>query len=165
MLVAIISDIHDNLVTLKTCLDWCLKKEIQKLIICGDITTLETITYLTRAFTGEIFVVAGNAEIYEEEKLTKFKNLKYFGAIGVFSIAEVNIGLCHEPVKIKKVQAAATAPLDFIFYGHSHKPWIEKENGTYIVNPGNLAGDINPATFAVLDTTDKRISLKILSQL
>ncbi len=165
MLVAIISDIHDNLVTLKTCLDWCLKNQVQKLIICGDLTTLETAAYLTRAFTGEIFVIAGNAEIYERDQLARFKNIKYLGVLGFLNIAGVNIGLCHEPEKIKKVQIAAAAPLDFIFYGHTHKPWLEKENETYIVNPGNLAGIINPATFALLNTENKKISLKILSQL
>ena len=78
MLIAIISDIHDNLETLKKCLAWCSNNKINSLICCGDITTIETISYLARNFSGEIFVVSGNAEIYEEKDINKFKNINFF---------------------------------------------------------------------------------------
>ena len=38
MLIAIISDIHDNLVNLTKCLNWCNANKIKTIICCGDIT-------------------------------------------------------------------------------------------------------------------------------
>ena len=78
MLLAIISDIHDNQVNLKKCLDWCHQKDVKNLICCGDITNLETASCLAQNFPGEIFVVQGNAEIYKEAELEKFKNINFF---------------------------------------------------------------------------------------
>jgi putative phosphoesterase len=165
MLIAIISDIHDNLETLKKCLTWCGNNKINSLICCGDITTLETLSYLARNFSGEIFIVSGNAEIYEEKEITKFKNLNFYGEIGINEINGINIGFCHEPEKIKKIEELSPLDLDFIFYGHTHKPWLKKRKSTLIVNPGTLGGVFYQATFAVLDSKEKNLSLKIIADL
>ncbi len=165
MLIAVISDIHDNLETLKKCLAWCGNNKINSLICCGDITTIETITYLARNFSGEIFVVSGNAEIYEEKDIKKFKNINFYGEIAINEINGVNIGFCHEPEKIKNVQELSPLDVDFIFYGHTHKPWLEKRGTTLVVNPGTLGGIFYQATFAVLDSDAKNLSLKIVADL
>lgn len=165
MLIAIISDIHDNLETLKKCLTWCGNNKINSLICCGDITTIETLSYLARNFSGEIFVVSGNAEIYEEKDTKKFKNINFYGEIAINEINGVNIGFCHKPEKITKIQELSPLDLDFIFYGHTHKPWLEKRGSTLIVNPGTLGGVFYQATFAVLDSKQKNLSLKIVADL
>jgi putative phosphoesterase len=165
MLIAIISDIHDNLANLEKCLSWCQQSKINSLICCGDITNLETVSYLAQNFSGEIFVVAGNAEIYKEAELAKFKNINYYGEIAINEFNGVNIGFCHEPEKIKKIQELSPLELDFIFYGHTHKPWLEKKGSTLIVNPGTLGGIFTSATFAILDVEAKNLSLKILADL
>jgi predicted phosphodiesterase len=54
---------------------------------------------------------------------------------------------------------------DIIFYGHTHKPWIEIKNGIQIVNPGTLGGVFTPATFAVWDTDKREPELKLLASL
>lgn len=165
MLLAIISDIHDNVANLEKCLNWCRQKMVSSILCCGDITTLETVSYLAQNFLGEIFVVAGNAEIYKEAELTKFKNISYYGEIGINEINGINIGLCHEPEKIKKIQELSPLNLDFIFYGHTHKPWLKKVGSLIIANPGTLGGIFSPASFATLDTTKRNLELKILADL
>ncbi len=165
MLIAIISDIHDNLVNLEKCLNWCHQSKINNLICCGDITNLETVAYLANNFLGEVFIVSGNAEIYKEAELAKFKNINYCGELSINEFDGVNIGFCHEPEKIKKIQELSPLKLDFIFYGHTHKPWLEKKEATLIVNPGTLGGVFTAATFAVLDVEAKNLSLKILADL
>ena len=57
---AVISDIHDNLVTLKQCLDWCNEQKYADLICCGDVTNSETLNFLARNFDGTIHLVKGN---------------------------------------------------------------------------------------------------------
>lgn len=165
MLIAIISDIHDNLANLEKCLTWCRKQKIAKLICGGDLTTLETVAYLATNFSGEIFMVSGNCEIYHERELAKYKNINYCGEIGIIEIAGVNIGLCHEQAQIAKVLDISPLPLDFIFYGHSHKPWLDKKGDTTLVNPGNIAGVFHQASFATLETNEKKLELKILATL
>ncbi len=165
MLIAIISDIHDNVVNLEKCLKWCQENKVEKLICCGDITNLETVNILARQFPGEIFIAEGNCRLYEESDLNHFKNITYCGEIGIKEEDSIRIGFCHEKRKIIKMLEISHDSLDFIFYGHSHKPWIEKKNNITIANPGNIAGVWNQATFAVLDTTNKKLELKILAEL
>ncbi len=165
MLIAIISDIHDNLTNLKNCLDYLKDREVSKIICCGDITNLNTIKNLAKNFLGEIFIVSGNADLYNEKDLSKFSNINYHGEIAITELAGLNIAYCHEPEKIKKAKELAPLTLDFIFYGHTHKPWIENDGKTIIANPGNLAGIFNSATFAILETDTKNLELKIVADL
>lgn len=165
MIIAVISDIHDNLACLEKCLTWCNQNKVANILCCGDITNLETITYLAKNFLGEIFVVAGNAEIYDEKDITKLTNIHYGGDISINEIGGLNIGLCHQPEKIKKIEELTPLDLDFIFYGHTHKPWLEKKGSTIVANPGTLAGVFSQATFAVLNTDKKTLDLKILADL
>lgn len=165
MLIAIISDIHDNIANLDKCLTWCRQNKVSSMICCGDITTIETMTHLAQNFVGEIFVVTGNAEIYQEKEINKLKNINFYGEIGINEINGIKIGFCHEPEKIGKVQDLSPFELDFIFYGHTHKPWLEKKATTLIVNPGTVSGVFTQGTFAVLDSKEKNITLKILADL
>ena len=64
MKIAIISDIHDNLVNLKKCLDWCGQNGAEAVICCGDVTNGETLAFLRDNFRGPIHLVRGNMEIY-----------------------------------------------------------------------------------------------------
>ncbi len=165
MLVAIISDSHDNLDNLKKFLDWSLENKIEKIICLGDVCKIESIKYLTQNFPGEIFLVRGNACLYDEKDLKKYKNIKYYGEVGEIEIEGLKLGFVHEPEKIKKITNNIEYKPDFIFYGHTHKPWIEKNDKTFIVNPGTLGGVYYQATFAVLNTETEKLELKLLGSL
>ena len=185
MKIAIISDVHDNLVNLNKCLAWGDKEKIKNLICCGDITNSETLETLSSKFKNKIYLVRGNLEIYDEEEVcpmkllrtdrvgfhgvNQYKNIKYLGRFGRFELDNKIIGVCHEPAFINKVLEAGEC--DIIFYGHTHRPWIERSLAPYrelsslIVNPGTLGGVFQKATFAVYDTDKKEPELKILESL
>ncbi len=168
MKIVIISDVHDNLVNLEKCLNWCKNEKIKHLICCGDITNSETLKFLAEKFIGEIYLVKGNIEIYDEEDLKKYKNIQYFGKIGRFKINNTTIGICHEPYLIDKILEKDSC--EIIFYGHTHKPWssyAKASDGkkTLTVNPGALGGMFMKSTFAVYDTKSKVMELKILESL
>lgn len=169
MLIAIVSDIHDNLTNLEKFLNWCRDQKVAKIIFCGDTTTIDTMARLDAAtksgFPDEIFVARGNIELYEESELAPYKNLNYCGEIGIIELGGLNIGLCHEPEKIERLMEITPTDLDFIFYGHTHKPWLEKRGATTVANPGNLANVFHQPTFAVLNTGNKKLELKILADL
>jgi len=163
-MLAIISDIHDNLVNLEKCSLWCSENNIQKLICCGDITNSETLEFIANKFS-EIFLIRGNMDIFENEEIKKYKNINFFGRIGRFKekLKGKYIGLCHEPFFIKKVKELGEC--DFIFYGHTHKPWEETDGKTKLINPGTLGGVFQKATFAVYNPSNSKLELKILELL
>jgi putative phosphoesterase len=163
MILAIISDIHDNQINLKKSLDFCLKNKITKLICCGDVGNFDTLKYLSTNFVGEIFLIEGNADIYSLDEIKTLNNISYQGLIGYTTIDSINIGFCHKSIDLEKVKKNSKIKLNFIFYGHSHKPWLEKKDDIMIVNPGNVAGIFYQATFAVFNTQNKTLKLEIIN--
>jgi len=161
MKIAVISDMHDNLVNLEKFFSWCKIKKIEKIICCGDVTNSETLNILARGFNDKIYLVGGNIELYNEESLKQYPNIKYYGKIGIVEIDKHKIGICHEPFLIDKI--LEKEKVDYIFYGHTHKPWIEEKDGVKIVNPGTLGGVFQKATFAFME--GKSLELKILENI
>lgn len=163
MKIAIISDIHDNLENLKKCLDLCKSENIDQIICCGDVTNVETLNFLSSHFENTIRLVRGNMEIYEDEELLQFKNIEYYGRVGRFDILGKKIGFCHEPFLFDKVLELGRC--EIVFYGHTHKPWIEKKKGVQFVNPGTLGAVFQKATFSIWDSEKGTLDLKILDLL
>ncbi|MDD2681041.1 MAG: YfcE family phosphodiesterase [Patescibacteria group bacterium] len=164
MLIAIASDLHDNLANWKIFNEYLKKQGITTLLFCGDLCANESLRVMRQDFEGKIFFISGNAELYNSSEAENIKNTKFFGHYGKLEIDKLKIGLIHEPHHktqlIKKIDS-----FDFIFYGHTHKPWIEQEGQTLIVNPGTIGGVYYRASFALLDTKTKKIELKILDQI
>lgn len=163
MKIVIVSDIHDNVVNLKKCLSWCKKENASELICCGDVTNLETLNILAKGFMGTIHIVEGNVKLYNKKEIQKYANINNYGRIGRFKLDKYNIGFCHQPFLVEEVKKLGKC--DYIFYGHTHKPWIEEKDGINLVNPGALGGMLEKSTFALWDTTKNKIELKILDQL
>ncbi|MCK4539754.1 metallophosphoesterase [Candidatus Parcubacteria bacterium] len=163
MKIAIISDIHDNIPNLKKCLFYCAENDIEKIFCCGDVTNSDTLKFLANNFQKEIYLVRGNMELFEDKEPKKYKNIIYFGRVARFELEGKKIGLCHEPFLLDYVLKKGEC--DMVFYGHTHKPWIEKKSGYSFVNPGTLSGVFQKATFAVWDLKENEPELKILERM
>lgn len=161
MKIAIISDIHDNIANLETFFQTIKKEEISKIICLGDITNSETLKKLAKNFSSEIFLIYGNAEIYSEAELKNYKNINYLERLKVIKIDGLKIGLCHEPGFIRKL-FQEEPNLDFVFYGHTHKPWISIKNKATMANPGTLGGVFQRPSWAIFDTITKKLKLKLI---
>jgi uncharacterized protein len=164
MKVVIISDIHDNLANLEKFIKWCLANQVEQMICCGDVTSIDTLDFLARKFRLPIYLVRGNMELYGQDEIDNIVkvriNIKFLGRTAIIEIENKKIGLCHEPFLIEEVMKIG--PCDIIFYGHTHKPWIEEKNGVKLVNSGTLGGVFQKATFAVWDTDQDEPELKII---
>ncbi len=158
MLIAIFSDVHDNPLYLEKFLNWSRENKIEKAICCGDVGSIETIKRLSVGFAQEILLVRGNLDHYDGKELAKFKNIIFYDESGFFEIDGLNVGFCHEPYKIKKI-LEDHKNVRIIFYGHTHKPWIEKKDGVQMVNPGTMGGLGCLSTLAFWDTEKKEIKL------
>ena len=149
-------------------MNYCEENKIEKIICCGDLASDETLEFMADNFGGEIFYTFGNMDndqLREFHNLEEYKNIKLFRDFGEVEIAGKKIAFVHFPDKAKKL--AETGKYNFVFYGHTHKPWtetIETRDRQYIfnctmLNPGNVAGEIYLPTFAVWDLKDDNFSL------
>ncbi len=172
MKIVIISDVHNNLVNLKKVLDYCGREKIQTIICCGDLASKEALDFLNDNFSGTIHYVFGNmdndqlrdaitwtSDVQVYKKTTLYKNF------GKTEIAGEKVAFIHFPEEAKKL--CQSGKYDFVFYGHTHKPWVSSAKATddqgskkcTILNPGNVAGEIYLPTFAVWETESDRFSL------
>lgn len=171
MRIAIISDVHNNLTNLKKVLDFCAKERVEKIICCGDLASLETLDFLNDNFDGEIYFTFGNMDEdhlknYNFDK--KYKNTFVFKDLGeIFPLggeASKSVAFVHFPNEAKKL--AESGKYDFVFYGHTHKPWYSEalakdtvSRKCIMLNPGNVAGEIYAPTFAMWNIEDGKFEL------
>jgi len=153
MKIGIISDTHDNWNNFKKAIEWFNKEEIKTVLHCGDIFSQETIDNVDKIFSGEIKYVKGNAD-YSLENIPEKLDIE---------LGNKKIGFAHFPDVVKKM--AQSQDYDTVFYGHTHRPWDEKIGNCHMINPGELAGHFYKPTFAVYDTDNGKLELKILETL
>lgn len=162
MKVAIFSDLHNNLPNLKTFLTWIKKHKISRLIFCGDLSGLDTLKYLSDNFPDKIYIVGGNADTFYPSEAKKIKNLIYDKDKLEIKLDQQKILVAHKAKDLKIILAERGNAFDFAFYGHTHKPWLSKQDGLIIANPGTLSEVFSKSSFAILDTENGKLELKIL---
>jgi len=166
MKIAIISDTHDNLATLDKFIRFIEKNPAKAVIHCGDIAEGGTLRHLADKFDGKIFAAFGNMDYRDSVEAAAKKcggKIILFDDFGQAEFDGIKIGFCHH--KETALRHCRGEKFNFIFYGHTHKPWIEKIETCQLANPGTLAGMFYLATFAILDTQTSKLELKILSRL
>lgn len=160
--IAIISDSHDNPARIDQMLEKLKKENIKTIIHCGDVCSSRVLDYLSINFPGEIYLSLGNVdadhELYNQRH--SLENIKIFPKFGEMKIDNLNIAFVHFPDRAKEL--ANTGKYDFVFHGHTHKPWEEEIGNCKIINPGTLAGLFTRSTFAILDTKTKKVELIVL---
>ena len=166
MHLAIISDTHDNLANLAEFLRQARDLKVEAIIHCGDVTEPETLEYLARNFEGEIKLVCGNMEIRREDFpriVERHKNLEIFPEFGEWAISDIEqtVAFAHRPETARPL--AVSGRYRFVFYGHTHKPWIEQiGGGAFLANPGTLGGVFTSPTYSLLDAKTGKLELKKL---
>jgi hypothetical protein len=161
MQIAFISDVHDNLTSLTKVLNFLKKSSINFLVCCGDVGNLETISYLVKNFSGQIYLAFGNVEqdFINQDELN-FSNLTSYPDFGKIELDGKKIAFCHFPHTAR--QLAEGSSTDFIFYGHTHQPKEEMLGKIKLVNPGNVAGLFFKPTFALYDTKTNDLELTLI---
>lgn len=166
MKIAIFSDSHDNWPNISKAVKYLNTHKIRTMIHCGDVCAPSTLGEMAELFKGKIHLVKGNVDGDIDGfkmKIKKNKNLKYYGQTGKLEIDNLKIVFCHMPFVAKEM--AKKGKYDFVFHGHTHKPWHEKIKQTEILNPGTLAGLFAKATFAIFDTQTKKAELILVEKI
>ena len=166
MKIAIISDSHDNLININKLINYLKKEKIKTVFHCGDVCSPATLLGIVKKFSGKVHLVFGNvdADQFRMAQISANNNqLKIWGESGQLEINKKKIIFVHLPELAKAF--ALSQKYDFVFYGHTHKPWQEKIGKTELINPGNLAGLYYQASFALYDFKKNELKLIILSNL
>lgn len=156
MLVAVISDIHENFHNLILTLEDILSKDVKKILCLGDLMNAG-IAKVLAAQEIPTFMIWGNndgekvdimnAAHREGSQLTVSLNTYDF-----LKIDNRNIFISHYDDLAQPM--AQSGQYDAIFYGHNHLQKIESINNTLVVNPGELcAQKTGICTYALYDTT------------
>jgi len=166
MRIAIVSDTHNNWPNFKKAIDWTKKEKIQTILHCGDISSQETIDQAKKLFEEPSFVKASEGQGIKFAKGNADYDLELPEKIDL-ELGGKRISFCHFPDIAKK--SAQSGKFDVVFYGHTHRPWDERmpsgRGECHMINPGELAGQFYKPSFAVYDTENGKLELKILQQL
>lgn len=166
MLIAAISDTHDNLVNIDIALAEINRREITHLIHCGDTSTFDTLAYIHTHFQGKIYTTLGNDEKSPETRVRDARTLSrctQFESVGEVSLANTTIGFVHYPEAANLL--ARSGVYNIVLYGHTHKPWKESVGTCMLLNPGNIAGLYYPPSFAIINLQTRVPELIPLSML
>ncbi|MBW2064925.1 MAG: metallophosphoesterase [Deltaproteobacteria bacterium] len=158
MLVAAMSDIHDNIWKLETALKLAAQAEV--LIFCGDFCAPFTLKQIAEGFKGRIHVVWGNND---GDKWLLTRNAGNGGHVilhGDFGEVELDgskIAITHYPQIAGPVAESGTYAT--VFYGHDHTPNIKQEGKSLLINPGEVMGRFGRSTFAMYDTSTRKAEI------
>ena len=161
MRLAIVSDIHDNLWTLRAALQWL--DDTDAMIVCGDLCSPFVMERLAAGFHGPIHCVFGNndGDLFRiTATAARFAHVKLWGAFADIPpdlMDGKRVAVTHYPEIAHAV--AASGIYDLVCYGHSHRLEWGRVGRTVTINPGELMGGLTGlATFVVYDTAREDVA-------
>jgi putative phosphoesterase len=166
MKFAIVSDTHNNLKNFKKVITWLTKENIKLILHCGDLGSPEFLETVLADFDGKFFGVLGNMDRDYKTMVIDYNNIpnvKMEDKVLEIPIDKKMIAITHYPDTARRL--AESGRYQFVFYGHTHKPWEEVVGNCKLVNPGEVAGQIYKPCFAIYDTNKNLLELKILERL
>ncbi len=148
MKIAIISDTHDNLDTLRKAVEIINREGVLHLFHAGDFTspfTIRVLKDLRCPFTG-IFGNNDGDKLLLREKF----NGHIFNQPYITTFNGKRLAMMHEPVFIDALRDSGH--FDIIIFGHTHEPLVRYEKDVLIINPGELSGWLyKRPTMAIVD--------------
>lgn len=141
-MIIVVSDTHNNTESVRKVISQ--QPHAEALIHCGDVTDF-SLMHMFRQVTENIYLVKGNGDIYNEtaKRAVRECNILFSHQPFEFSIEGYgNFVIMHEPYFIEEYQNKTY--IDFIIHGHTHRPYIKKDNTKTIFNPGALSSFLNP---------------------
>ncbi|MDQ1330569.1 MAG: uncharacterized protein QG578_832 [Thermodesulfobacteriota bacterium] len=163
MLIAVMSDSHDNIPNLRKAISIICKERAGMIIHCGDFTApfmLQELEVAGIPVHGVFGNNDGDQYLLTKLSLTSLKNIVLHGLIGEVDAGGFPIAFTHQGMVGEGL--ASTAKYKMVCYGHSHL-YLEKRIGeTILLNPGEIMGKEGNPGFCMVDTEKgivRRISL------
>ena len=163
MLVAIMSDSHDNIWNLCSALEIIKKENADMIIHCGDFVAPFMLKELDESDI-PIHGVFGNNDgdqyLLTKLSLTTLSNITLHGLVGEVDINGFNIGFTHQGIVGEGLASGGNYKM--VCFGHSHEYLQKKIGRTTLLNPGEIMGKEGSPGFCLVDTNTqgiKRIDL------
>jgi putative phosphoesterase len=158
MLIAVLSDCHDNI--------WNLEKVLPKLekadmvLFCGDFCAPFTLKMLAEGFPRPIHAVFGNNDGDVWLMLTVAKqagNVTFHKPIAQLELGGKRIAVAHYPELGEAL--ALSGKYDAVFSGHNHQDQVMTIGSTLWGNPGEVMGRFGRPSFGMYDTVMHRFEI------
>ena len=153
MIVAVLSDVHDNIWNLATALEAVAAAQAEAMIFCGDFCAPFTLTQIGQGFAGPVHSVLGNND---GDPLLLLRNAQAAGNVTLYGqYAELEMGgrrvaVNHYPEIARRL--AQSGQFDLVCFGHNHQASVEQVGSTVLANPGEVMGRFGAPTFGLYDT-------------
>ncbi len=158
MLLGIISDTHDDLDAIERALEIFQGYGVDEVIHLGDlISPFSLKPFINSGIPTTLFKGNNDAETLTVVMALK-EELNYRPAPSVLDKGDSKILAFHgfgpkDLTKIVAVKLAETGNYNFVIYGHTHEPHVEKVGTTVVLNPGEACGKLTgKRTVGLLDT-------------
>lgn len=135
MILGLIADSHDNLPKLKKAITLFNKKQVSLVLHAGDYVAPFSVGMLENNLQCEYLGVFGNND-GEREGLIKRSQGKINKDVLELTKFERKILVAHD-ISSKNIERSN---YDIVVCGHTHKVDINKQNHTWIINPGECGG-------------------------
>jgi uncharacterized protein len=165
MIIAIISDSHDNIWNLRKAMEIMRKEHTEGIIHCGDFVAPFMLKELEAAgipVHGVFGNNDGDQHLLTKLSLTTFQNITIHGLIGKVDLGGIKICFTHYEEIARGL--GRSNDFDLVCFGHSHAYAKKKTGETILLNPGEIMGKDGTPGFCLVDTTNmdvKRIELLV----
>jgi hypothetical protein len=163
MLIAVLSDIHDNIWNLRAA--FTSLQDADLLLCCGDLCSPFVIPILAENFAKPIHMVYGNNDgdlLRMSNNARRYPNFSLEGELYQAEFDGLRFAVNH--YDNIGLEIARSGLHDVVCFGHNHRWQVEWIGQTLVINPGALMGfgpldrhDVAP-TFVVFDTQDKAVA-------
>lgn len=159
-LVALISDSHDNLPSLRAALEAIRASGATMLLHCGDLCAPFVLAEIAKGFDGQIHVVFGNNDA--DGRLMQVianghPHVTLHGIYGEPPLEGRKLAMIHYPEPARPIAHSGAYAL--VAYGHNHQKKIERVGDCWLVNPGELLGMKGTPTWALYDSVAHTVEL------
>lgn len=150
MIIAVISDTHDNIDYFKKFMEKIKNKKIEAVIHCGDLIAPFMVKFL-KELNLTVYLTNGNnlGDMNSLSKQIKDTKITYYPRVGEITLAGKKIAFTHFP-KIAD-ELASTGVYDYVFYGHTHEKKEGSVSKTILINPGELTNLKSKGSFVILN--------------
>jgi putative phosphoesterase len=133
--IAIFSDSHDQMATLRSALAAANAAGAAVLLHCGDLCAPFMLKQIGAA---------------------RFPQITLHGMYAELEIAGRQIALIHYPEPARRI--VQSGQLDLVCYGHDHTPLLERVGRGWLLNPGELLGLQGAPAWAIYDTVSGAVT-------
>jgi hypothetical protein len=151
-MIGITSDSHDNIDAIEKAVEFFNSAGVDLVIHAGDHIAPFTVPKFKK-LKSRFIAVFGNNDGEKKGLTDKFSEM----GVKLEELAELNhtgkkIAVYHGTIEAITTAIIKSHKYDIVITGHTHKPKVETEGKTLVINPGELCGYLTgKRTIALLD--------------